>query len=155
MALLIGFAAVPPLAALAEPTFYGIVTHVSTNNIKVEDPKTNQTLSFELLPSFDQVFSGDGKTTYQMKEVRPGKYVCVIYDLHPQQRKRTHRVAALAGGAQLFEHRRAAIGEQGDVPLAGHVRMSRVRHVSCQPIAVRAWNHEIRIALPDGDRHAD
>jgi hypothetical protein len=80
MALLIGFAAVPPLAALAEPTFYGIVTHVSTNNIKVEDPKTNQTLSFELLPSFDQVFSGDGKTTYQMKEVRPGKYVCVIYD---------------------------------------------------------------------------
>jgi hypothetical protein len=66
--------------ALAASTFYGITVHVSTNNIKVQDPRTKQILSFELLPKFDQVFSADGKTTYQMKAVKAGQYVGVIYD---------------------------------------------------------------------------
>jgi hypothetical protein len=85
--LLRGFAALAllsltllPNAALAASTFYGITVHVSTNNIKVEDPRTGQTLSFEILPKFDQIFSGDGKTTYQMKDVRAGRYVGIIYD---------------------------------------------------------------------------
>jgi hypothetical protein len=69
-----------PNPAWAASTFYGIVEHVSTNNIKVENPRTNETLSFEILPKFDQIFSGDGKSTYQMKDVRPGRYVGVIYD---------------------------------------------------------------------------
>ncbi len=69
-----------PNAAWAANTFYGLTVHVSTNNIKVEDPRTKQILSFEIFPKFDQVFSGDGKTTYQMKDVRPGRYVAVIYD---------------------------------------------------------------------------
>jgi hypothetical protein len=69
-----------PKTAFAEPTFYGITTHVSTSNIKVQDPKTQQTLSFEIVPKFDQVFSADGKTTYQMKDVKPGRYVGIIYD---------------------------------------------------------------------------
>ena len=69
-----------PAAVLAAPTFYGITTHVSTNNIKVEDPKTKQTLSFEIVPKFDQIFSADGKTTYQMKAIHPGQYVGIIYD---------------------------------------------------------------------------
>ena len=69
-----------PLTALAANTFYGITVHVSSSNIKVQDPKTKQTLSFELVPKFDQVFSGDGKTTYQMKAIKPGRYVGVIYD---------------------------------------------------------------------------
>lgn len=69
-----------PNAAMAASTFYGITVHVSTNNIKVRDPRTGQTLSFEILPKFDQVFSGDGKTTFQMRDVRPGRYVAVIYD---------------------------------------------------------------------------
>lgn len=69
-----------PQAALAASTFYGITVHVSTTNIKVRDPKTKQTLSFELVPKFDQVFSDDGKTTYQMRAVKPGRYVAVIYD---------------------------------------------------------------------------
>jgi len=69
-----------PQAALAASTFYGITVHVSTNNIKVQDPKTKQVLSFELLPKFDQVFSADGKTTYQMKDVKAGQYVGIIYD---------------------------------------------------------------------------
>jgi hypothetical protein len=69
-----------PQLVLAANTFYGITVHVSSNNIKVEDPKTKQTLSFEILPKFDQVFSADGKTTYQMKNVKAGQYVGIIYD---------------------------------------------------------------------------
>jgi hypothetical protein len=67
-------------AAATTPTFYGIVVHVSTNNIKVEDSRTKQSLSFLLVPKFDQVFSADGKTTYQMGKVKAGQYVGIIYD---------------------------------------------------------------------------
>lgn len=66
--------------AMQTSTFYGITVHVSTQNIKVQDPKTKQTLSFVLVPKFDQVFSADGKTTYQMNKVKAGQYVGVIYD---------------------------------------------------------------------------
>ena len=69
-----------PQLVLAANTFYGITVHVSSNNIKVQDPKTKQTLSFELVPKFDQVFSANGKTTYQMKNVKAGQYVGIIYD---------------------------------------------------------------------------
>jgi hypothetical protein len=73
-------AALVPSAASADSTFYGIVRHVSINSIKVDDPRTNQTLSFEILPKFDQIFSGDGKVTYQMRDVHTGRYVGIIYD---------------------------------------------------------------------------
>jgi len=71
-----------PNAALAvtNSTFYGITVHVSSQNIKVEDPKTKQVLSFVLVPKFDQVFSADGKTTYQMSNIKAGQYVGIIYD---------------------------------------------------------------------------
>jgi hypothetical protein len=69
-----------PQIAMAANTFYGTVVHVSTNNIKVEDPKTKQTLSFEIAPSFKQVFSSDGKTTKQMADIKAGQYVGIIYD---------------------------------------------------------------------------
>ena len=61
-------------------TFYGIVVHVSTNNIKVQNTKTKQTLSFTIVPKFDQVFSSNGKTTTQMSAVKAGQYVGIIYD---------------------------------------------------------------------------
>jgi len=69
-----------PATALAASTFYGTVQHVSDTNIKVYNPSSHQTLSFEIVPHFDQLFSGDGKTTYQMKELKPGRYVGIIYD---------------------------------------------------------------------------
>jgi hypothetical protein len=71
-----------PAAATAATTstFYGITVHVSTQNIKVQNPKTKETLSFVIVPKFDQVFSADGKTTYQMSKVRAGQYVGIIYD---------------------------------------------------------------------------
>ena len=69
-----------PQIAMANQVFYGIAVHVSTSNIKVQDPKTKQTLSFEIAPSFKQVFSSDGKTTFQMADIKAGRYVGVIYD---------------------------------------------------------------------------
>jgi hypothetical protein len=75
------FVTMPPSAlATTNSTFYGITVHVSTQNIKVQDPHTKQVLSFMLVPKFDQVFSADGKTTYQMSKVRAGQYVGIIYD---------------------------------------------------------------------------
>jgi hypothetical protein len=73
--------AAPQIAsANASSDFYGEVVHVSTENVKVYNPKTKETLSFLLTPKFDQVFSADGKTTYQMKDLHNGQYVRVIYD---------------------------------------------------------------------------
>jgi hypothetical protein len=82
LALAAGLCCASPPAALAATTstFYGTTVHVSTNNIKVEDTKTKQTLSFVLVPKFDQVFSADGKTTYQMSKIKPGQYVGIVYD---------------------------------------------------------------------------
>jgi hypothetical protein len=73
-------AIIAPVASQAASTFYGITIHVSTNNIKVQDPRTKQTLSFLIVPKFKDVFSGDGKTTYQMSAIKPGRYVGIIYD---------------------------------------------------------------------------
>ncbi len=68
------------VAAAQNSTFYGITVHVSSNNIKVQDPKTKQVLSFLIVPKFDQVFSANGKTTYQMTAIKAGQYVGIIYD---------------------------------------------------------------------------
>ncbi len=79
-ALIAGLVASSPSAVQAASTFYGIVVHVSTSNIKVQDSRTKQTLSFTIVPKFDQVFSADGKTTYQMSAIKAGQYVGIIYD---------------------------------------------------------------------------
>src|SRR5271156_6751756 len=78
----LAFAAVAlaPRPSPAANTFYGITVHVSTSNIKVQDPRTKQTLSFDIVPKFDQVFSADGKTTYQMGKIKAGQYVGIVYD---------------------------------------------------------------------------
>jgi hypothetical protein len=81
LALFLGsIAAAPASAKVGSANFSGIVDHVSGNNIKVHNPASNQTLSFLIVPKFDQVFSGDGKTTYQMRAIRAGQYVKVYYD---------------------------------------------------------------------------
>lgn len=71
-----------PQLALAGKTnnFYGEVVHTSVDNVKVYDPNSKQTLSFIVTPEFDQVFSDNGKTTYQMKDLKHGQYVRVVYD---------------------------------------------------------------------------
>ena len=79
ISVLIAAAAVAVTATPASAdTYYGTVTHVSTDNIKVKD-KQGKELSFLLAPSFDQVFSSDGKTTFQMRNLKPGLAVKVVY----------------------------------------------------------------------------
>ena len=80
ISIIAAFAMIVPHPALAASTFYGITRHVSVNNIKVYNPKSQQTLSFVILPKFDRIFSADGKTTFQMKDVKAGRYVGIIYD---------------------------------------------------------------------------
>ena len=74
----------------------GIVIHVSDNSIKVMDPKTKQSLSFLIVPKFDQVFSADGKTTYQMKAIKAGQYVKVYYDQKFLGQRHADRILLLA-----------------------------------------------------------
>ncbi|GAC1619238.1 MAG: hypothetical protein NVS4B13_11480 [Candidatus Elarobacter sp.] len=58
----------------------GTLVHISTTNVKIKDGKTGKELSFLLVPHFDQVFSDDGKSTYQMKALHSGQHVKVYYD---------------------------------------------------------------------------
>jgi hypothetical protein len=58
----------------------GTLVHISDNNIKVKDDRTGKELSFLLVPHFDRVFSGDGKSTYQMKALHSGQLVKVFFD---------------------------------------------------------------------------
>jgi len=80
LAMAVGMTA--PAFAKSDNVFIGLVLHVSMQNIKVQDPKSKQTLSFVIIPKFDQIFSDDGKTTYQMKDIHAGQYVKVYYDQH-------------------------------------------------------------------------
>jgi len=76
-----GIAALQPAPAAADADYWtGYVVHVSTANIKVENKAKTQTLSFLIVPKFKQVFSDDGKTTYQMAQIKPGMIVRVVYD---------------------------------------------------------------------------
>jgi hypothetical protein len=85
---LLGVAVAVASMSFANPTpasgdtnyWVGYVVHVSTTNIKVENKAMTQTLSFLLLPKFKQLFSDDGKTTYQMASLQPGIIVKVVYD---------------------------------------------------------------------------
>jgi hypothetical protein len=102
LAFLVLTAALPALSiapASAEKvgsaTFSGIVNHVSSNNLKVTDPKAHETLSFLIVPKFKQVFSDDGKTTYQMNAIKPGQYVKVYYDQKVLGQRHADRILLL------------------------------------------------------------
>jgi hypothetical protein len=71
---------VPVQAASSVNIIYGYVEHVSSTNIKVYDVNQKDSIAFEIFPKFDQVFSDDGKTTYQMKDIKSGAFVKIYYD---------------------------------------------------------------------------
>jgi len=73
-------APLPVKAASSVNIIYGYVEHVSSTNIKVYDVNQKDSIGFEIFPKFDQVFSGDGKTTYQMKDIKSGAFVKIYYD---------------------------------------------------------------------------
>src|SRR5579872_2470773 len=52
-----GLTLAAPATAMTNAFFYGTVDHVSTDNIKVTDPQTGQSLSFMLVPKFKNVTS--------------------------------------------------------------------------------------------------
>ena len=73
--------ALPTVAQAKTGVFVGRVQHVSTQNIKVAGiTGSRETLSFLLVPRFKNLFSADGKTTYQMAHLRDGMLVKVFYD---------------------------------------------------------------------------
>jgi hypothetical protein len=79
IALLGAILVLPPVAAeAATQTMIGVVTHVSTTDLTVRD-RSGQTIRFRSLPSFRNVFSKDGRSTYQMSALRPGTPVTVFY----------------------------------------------------------------------------
>jgi hypothetical protein len=81
LALIVISAVLRPLPATAvNKIWYGYVVHVSTNNIKVINTEGTQTQSFLILPQFKNVFSADGKTTYQMAQIKRNMLVKVYYD---------------------------------------------------------------------------
>jgi len=84
VALALAFLVSVPQAAVAEPvgssTYAGLVQHISSENIKVTNPRDRSTMSFLLVPHFKNLFSDDGKTTYQMSALHEGQYVKVFYD---------------------------------------------------------------------------
>jgi len=78
-AVALALAVASPAFAKDDSTFYGRIVHVSSNNLKVQS-KSGQILSFLLLPKFKNVWSDDGKTTYQMSFLHVGTPVEVLYD---------------------------------------------------------------------------
>jgi hypothetical protein len=74
----------------------GTLVHISTSNIKVKDDKTGKELSFLLVPHFDQIFSDDGKTTYQMKALHSGQLVKVYYDQKLLGARHADRIVVLS-----------------------------------------------------------
>jgi opacity protein-like surface antigen len=78
-AVALALAVASPALAKDDSTFYGRIVHVSSNNVKVQS-KSGQTLSFLILPKFKNVWSDDGKTTYQMSFLHNGTAVEILYD---------------------------------------------------------------------------
>ena len=79
----------------------GKVLHVSTTNMKVKNPDGGVTLSFLLVPKFKQIFSDDGKTTYQMAAVKPGTWVTVYYDQDLLGARHADKIVILRTGTQI------------------------------------------------------
>ncbi len=87
-------------AAAVNKIWTGRVVHVSTDNIKVRD-KGGATLSFLIAPAFKNVFSKDGKTTYQMAALKPGTWVNVYYDQRLLGARHADKIIVLGTGVQF------------------------------------------------------
>jgi hypothetical protein len=63
-------------------TFDGVVTHISSNNIKVKGIEAGKTqvLSFEYVPRIGKTLHSGGHVTTDQKMLHVGEYVRVTYD---------------------------------------------------------------------------
>jgi hypothetical protein len=94
----------PLPAAAVDKIWTGYVVHVSTDNIKVINSEGTQTLSFLILPKFKNVFSGDGKTTYQMAQVKRNMLVKVYFDQNLIGSRHADKIYVLNDNGQI-QHR--------------------------------------------------
>ena len=80
IALLGAALAVPPSTAqAATQMMIGRVKHVSSTDVTVQG-QGGQVMKFRTLPAFKNLFSKDGRSTYQMSALRPGTPVTVYYN---------------------------------------------------------------------------
>lgn len=70
-----------PAEAVKVYAAIGTIRHVSTDNIKIYVLEERKVESFIIIPKFKNLFSKDGKTTYQMADLRPGMDVDVHYSV--------------------------------------------------------------------------
>jgi hypothetical protein len=84
----------------------GTLVHISASNIKIKDDKTGKELGFTLVPHFDQVFSADGKTTYQMKSLHSGQLVKVFYDQKLLGVRHADRILVLTRGEKAVKQQK-------------------------------------------------
>ena len=68
-----------PVQAMHNAYWTGTITHISTENLKVKNSGGHE-LSFLVVPKFKNIWSENGKTTYQMAYLKPGMEVKVTYD---------------------------------------------------------------------------
>jgi len=102
LSLVVACAAVQPLpAAAVNKIWTGYVVHVSTNNIKVINTEGTQTQSFLIVPQFKDVFSADGKTTYQMAQIKRNMLVKVYYDRNMLGQTHADKIYVLNGIGQV------------------------------------------------------
>jgi hypothetical protein len=99
--IIIGTVAGPLPAGAVNKIWYGYVVHVSTNNIKVIDTDGAQTQSFLILPQFKEVFSSDGKTTYQMAQIKRNMLVKVYYDRNLSGQTHADKIYVLNEAGQV------------------------------------------------------
>ena len=94
----------PRPAAAVNKIWTGYVVHVSTDNLKVINTQGTQTLSFLILPKFNQIFSDDGKTTYQMAQLKRNMLVKVYFDQNLLGARHADKIYVLNSNGQI-QHR--------------------------------------------------
>ncbi len=94
----------PLPAAAVNKIWTGYVVHVSTDNIKVINSEGTQTLSFLILPKFNQLFSDDGKTTYQMSQLKRNMLVKVYFDQNLLGSRHADKIYVINDDGQI-QHR--------------------------------------------------
>ena len=93
----------PMPAEAVNKIWTGYVVHVSTDNIKVINTQGTQTLSFLILPKFNQIFSDDGKTTYQMDKIKRNYLVKVYFDQNLLGARHADKIYILSPNGQALK----------------------------------------------------
>jgi hypothetical protein len=94
-----------PAQAKVSQTFYGRITHVSEDNIKVQDPATGKTMSFVFVPGAAKIVEDTGNPQ-KMADVHPGEPVKIIYDTTALGARHLDRIVTLHNGLPGSYHNR-------------------------------------------------